>query len=142
MKKETCNPDKSHLTEQPMHVVPVAEPFGSWQIKKRPCIQYQLPFSGAIDCAGDMADGDFTLDCLEDYGTCMGCDKTGFGAWLPYRTCAKTNMRNVVCTATAGIQPHSERFAGCAGRWTGFEVPMTVKFDVLPSERKKRPQEL
>lgn len=113
-KQQARDSDQSHIAEQPMHVGPVAELFGSWRINKGPGFQYQLTFSGCINCTCDMADGDFALGGLKDHGTRMDGDEANIGAGLPYRACTVTNMRNVVCTDAAGIQPHGEGFADCA----------------------------
>lgn len=113
-KQQTRDSDQPQVAEQPMYAGPVAKFFGSWRIKKRPGFQYQFTFSGSIDCACDMANGNFALGGLKDHGTRMDGNEAYIGAGLPYRVCTVTNMRNVVCTDTAAIQPHGEGFADCA----------------------------
>lgn len=97
-----------------MHAGPVAEFFGSWRVDKSPGFQYQFTFIGSINCTCDMADGDFAIGGLKNHGAWMNADEANIGTGLPYRVCTVTNMRNVVCTDTSAIQPHSEGFADCA----------------------------
>lgn len=136
-KQQACDSGESHVAEQPMHAGLVAELFGSWRIKKRPGFQYQLTFSGSINCTSDMADGDFTLGGLKDHGTRMGGDEANIGAGLPYCVCAVTNMHNIVGADTTVIQPHSKELADSAGREVAFSATMTAKLDVFPSKREK-----
>lgn len=120
-----------------MHACPVVELFDIWRVKKRARFQYQFTFSRGIDCAGDMADRNFTRSGLKYHGARMNRNEANFGAGLPYSVCTVTNMRNVVCADTTGIQPHGKGLADCAGREAAFNAPMTVNLDVFPSKCEK-----